>query len=441
MERTSKGIDWHNFLECHSIFHNLETQVISRILDTQVATEKKVQVGEIIIRQGEIGKKVFLIGSGIVKAVLKPENNDKGIDLITMEQGELFGEMALLDDKPRSATARAASDCTILEIDGAEFHKIVKKYPDIELKLLSILSKRVRQINDKILDIQHMAVDAKLDIFNSKLNSELKVFDATLDAAQAVFDQTNIRTNEVITSTERTQSQTKLFITSIGTIFTMMGIVLGWFGLNQYNNLITAVETIKVEVEQSKEEVEQSKKQVRQSLEEIAEVSKTAQQVKPVLDKVSSLSQTVSQQKLYQFKEALDSDNQNQAVLSYENLLKSDTYLALKEIESKILQKDNNNYQDHTHLLALMLDSSDSFEDKVQVYFLLLSNAILINREQFKNGQNFEQVFSEFKQYIQVNSEKTTTINLSSLETAFAKQTSSEQKRAFARLKQLVPNP
>ena len=87
-----------------------------------------------------------------------------------------------------------------------------------------------------------------------------------------------------------------------------------------------------------------------------------------------------------------------------------------------------------------MLDSSDAFEDKVRVYFLLLSNAILVDKKQFKNDQHFEQVLSEFKQYLQENSGQAVAIESPSLESAFAKQPS-ERKKYFARIKQLIPNP
>lgn len=434
------SLDWQDLLEHHSVFYSLDSQDIAAILTPSVSTEKQCQAGHIILKQGELGDKVFLIASGTVKVALQPEN-DKEIDLITLERGDIFGEMALLEDKPRSATARAVTDCTLLQINGAEFHKLVKLHPEIEFKLLSILSQRVRQINNKLLAIQQMDVDAKFDLFNSKLNAELKVFDAALDAAQTVFEQINIRTNEVITSAERSHSQAKIFVTAVGTVFTTLGLLLGGFGLNQYNNLITTVEAIKGEVEQSHKEVEHSKEQVTKHLAEISEVNQVAQQAKPILSKAHALSLAVSQQRLYQFKEALNTDNPNLAISSYENLLKQDTSLALREMELKITQKVNGRYPDYTSLLLSMLNSTDAVEEKAQVYFLLLSNAILVNRDQFQNGQSFEQVLTQFQSYIERNRDQGLNLKTSTFETAVAGQSSIAQQQRFDQIKQLLPLP
>lgn len=440
-EQDTYTLDWQDFLEHHSVFYSLGKQDIADILVTSVSAERQYPAGQIILRQGEAGDKVFLIAAGTVKVALQPQETDKEIDLIALERGDIFGEMALLEDKPRSATARAMSDCTLLQIDGKAFHTLVQHHPEIEFKLLSILSQRVRQINNKILAIQQMDVDAKLDLFNSKLNAELKVFDAALDAAQTVFEQINIRTNEVITRAERSQYQAKLFVTAVGTVFTTLGLLLGWFGLNQYNNLIAAVETIKGEVEESHQEVEHSKAQVKTHLAEISEVNQVAQQVRPILTQVNSLNQAVSQQRLYQFKEALNTDNPNQALMSYGHLLEPDTNLALKEIELRMTRKVEGRYEDFTPLLLSLLNATPSFGDKAQVYFLLLSNAILVDRDQFKNGQSFEQVLAEFQTYLHRNQGPGMRINPSTLETVFADQSSPIQQKRFAQVKQLLPTP
>lgn len=438
--QTTYSLDWQDFLEHHSVFYSLASKDIADILTTSVSSERQYQGGHIILKQGEPGDKVFLIASGTVKVTLQPDN-DKEIDLISLERGDIFGEMALLEDKARSATARAVTECTLLQLDGNFFHDLVKQHPEIEFKLLSILSQRVRQINNKVLAIQQMDVDGKLDLFNSKLNAELKVFDAALDAAQTVFEQINIRTNEVITSAERSQSQAKIFVTAVGTVFTTLGLLLGWFGLNQYNNLITTVEAIKGDVEQSHKQVEHSKGQVKKHLADITEVHQVAQQVRPIFNKVNSLSQAVSQQRLYQFKEALKTDNPNQAILSYEHLLEQDTNLALKEIELKIIRKDNGTHSDYTPLLLSMLSSTTSVEDKAQVYFLLLSNAILVDRDQFKNGQSFDQMLTQFQNYIQSNRDQGISIETSQLQAAFVDQSSITQQQRFAQVKQLLPLP
>ncbi len=104
----------------------------------------------IIIREGEYGQDVYLIISGKVVVTEKSEKTKKYKVLATLGPGEIFGEMAILDEQPRSATLIAATPCKILVLSPENFEKVFKSHPRWALKILHALSKRVLNAFEQI---------------------------------------------------------------------------------------------------------------------------------------------------------------------------------------------------------------------------------------------------------------------------------------------------
>ena len=97
--------------------------------------------GEFIFHQGEPGGFMYVILEGEVDILL----NDRVI--ATFNQGHIFGEMALLDEEPRSAGAFAKTDCKIVPIDKDSFLYLVQNTPYFALHVMKILSMKVRTVN------------------------------------------------------------------------------------------------------------------------------------------------------------------------------------------------------------------------------------------------------------------------------------------------------
>ncbi|KJR43703.1 serine/threonine protein kinase with PASTA sensor(s) [Candidatus Magnetoovum chiemensis] len=110
--------------------------------------------GEIIFREGSIGDKLYIIITGIVLITKNISNKDRDMLLATIKQGDCFGEMAIMDNSPRFATAKAGSDCYLLEINEAVLRNAE---PIICLKLYrnlgSILSDKLRKSDEKIAEL------------------------------------------------------------------------------------------------------------------------------------------------------------------------------------------------------------------------------------------------------------------------------------------------
>jgi len=112
---------------------------------TNACQERNYKAGSTLIKQGDTGVGLYVIISGTVR-VTQANNPDKAeVDLGTAGPGSVLGEMSLLDDLPRSATVTAITDVTALLLPVWEFRTTLRNQPDIALRLLSVLSHRLRK--------------------------------------------------------------------------------------------------------------------------------------------------------------------------------------------------------------------------------------------------------------------------------------------------------
>lgn len=104
--------------------------------------------GETVIKQNEVGETVFLIIDGKVEVIME-QGNDQEVVLDHISSGGAFGEMALIDDAPRSATIRTVEPCRFLILHKQEFKETAMEFPRISLQICSVLSQRIRILHGK----------------------------------------------------------------------------------------------------------------------------------------------------------------------------------------------------------------------------------------------------------------------------------------------------
>ena len=112
-------------------------------MTAQVLERRTYPDGERIFREGDEGLYAYLVQSGGVE--IYREGTEK--ILTTVGPGGIFGEMALIDGKPRAASARSAGGCTVVIINRANFQHRVKKSDPFVQGLLKILVDTVRRMN------------------------------------------------------------------------------------------------------------------------------------------------------------------------------------------------------------------------------------------------------------------------------------------------------
>jgi CRP-like cAMP-binding protein len=103
-----------------------------------------VAAGEVIFREGEEGKVLYYIQQGEVELTVN------GKPLGTLGEGSIFGEMAIIESGPRSATAKARSDCRLVAVDEKRFLFLVQQTPFFALNVMRTLAKRLREMDARI---------------------------------------------------------------------------------------------------------------------------------------------------------------------------------------------------------------------------------------------------------------------------------------------------
>jgi CRP/FNR family cyclic AMP-dependent transcriptional regulator len=105
------------------------------------------QRGELIFREGDLESHFFIVESGQVQIFSLGKQGQK-IDICTIGEGESFGEFALLDKAPRSASALALTECTVIKVSEKGYQQLVDDIPVWASSMLSSFIKRIKNMND-----------------------------------------------------------------------------------------------------------------------------------------------------------------------------------------------------------------------------------------------------------------------------------------------------
>jgi CRP-like cAMP-binding protein len=122
---------------------------------------RSVAKGSTIFQKGDAGVGLIGIVSGSVKiSVTSADGRDIVLNII--RPGEVFGEIALLDGRARTANATAMSDCDLIVIERREFLPFLRSEPDVTLKLMEILCSRLRKTSEQVQDVTFLNLSTRL---------------------------------------------------------------------------------------------------------------------------------------------------------------------------------------------------------------------------------------------------------------------------------------
>ena len=117
----------------------------------QAMEKQQYFAGDRIFEIGDQGDHLYIIVSGKVGISLDSKSSDKSY-IATLSSGDCFGEMNLLDDLPRSATAEVIEDTTLLSLEKTRLRGLIQSYPDMSIGMLRSLSLRLRDANQKLVN-------------------------------------------------------------------------------------------------------------------------------------------------------------------------------------------------------------------------------------------------------------------------------------------------
>lgn len=132
-----------------SLFANLTPTQLDLI--AQRCVKRVVKAHTVLFQEKDAGSEFYIIISGAVKIYTSRDGEDKVLSIIT--QGDSFGELALLDGKPRSASAATLEDSVLFVLDKPNFLDVLQEHFDITIAILQELSQRLRDTNQHIHDL------------------------------------------------------------------------------------------------------------------------------------------------------------------------------------------------------------------------------------------------------------------------------------------------
>ena len=110
------------------------------------------QDGELIIKQGEVGDCMFIVLEGQVEVLV--EGEDGRVKLSTRGEGEIIGEMAIIEREVRSATVRARGPVRLLTLDTKNFLRRMHEDPSLVYRLLRTMSQRIHELSNEVAQLK-----------------------------------------------------------------------------------------------------------------------------------------------------------------------------------------------------------------------------------------------------------------------------------------------
>jgi CRP/FNR family cyclic AMP-dependent transcriptional regulator len=126
------------------LFQGVDTPELHLI--SQQMTEQSYDAGAVVFHEGDVGDRLFVILTGTMHVYVEREG--KTITYALMRARECFGEMALIEDAPRSATVRAEVPTHCLTLSKQGFLNLIQRHPQIALTIMKSLCQRLRHTNE-----------------------------------------------------------------------------------------------------------------------------------------------------------------------------------------------------------------------------------------------------------------------------------------------------
>jgi CRP/FNR family transcriptional regulator len=142
-----------------SVFSTLSPEELERV--AQVAVPRRFAAGEVIFKEGDEGTSCYIVRSGRARAI-REHPDGRSITLAHFARGDIFGEMAMLDGERRSATVETVEGTETIAIPSADMHRLLREYPDISVKLIAALGRRLRHTNERLARQSFQTVQSRV---------------------------------------------------------------------------------------------------------------------------------------------------------------------------------------------------------------------------------------------------------------------------------------
>ena len=152
-----------------SLFANLPQKSLDEL--EQLSVLRRYPKNTILFIEGDDSTHLYIVKKGKVSASVAGDDGREVI-LNYMGEGDYFGELALLDGQPRSATVRTVTACEVVAIARSSFQELLKTNPEFVTQVVAELTKRVRDLTDSVKDLALLDVYGRVSNVLEKLSDE-----------------------------------------------------------------------------------------------------------------------------------------------------------------------------------------------------------------------------------------------------------------------------
>ncbi len=158
-----------------------------------VTVPRDFAAGEMVFREGDSSDTCYVMRSGRVRA-LREHTDGRTITLATFGPGDIFGELAMFDDERRSATIEALEATETAAILGSDMRRLLRAHPEIAVKLLAALGRRLRETNERLTrqsfqTVQSRVASALLELVSTAQGEGAGDSDVLITATQSELAQ------------------------------------------------------------------------------------------------------------------------------------------------------------------------------------------------------------------------------------------------------------
>jgi CRP/FNR family transcriptional regulator len=141
------------------VFAGLSEEDLAAI--AEVSVSRRFDAGEVVFREGDGGDTCYIVRSGLARAV-RQHSDGRSITLAHFGPGDIFGELAMFDEEPRSATVDVIEEVEVVAIPGRDMQRLMREHAAIAVKLNAALAQRLRATNERLARQSFQTVQSRV---------------------------------------------------------------------------------------------------------------------------------------------------------------------------------------------------------------------------------------------------------------------------------------
>lgn len=126
-----------------------------------VSVPRSFDAGQVIFREGDASDTCYIVRQGHARAI-RAHGDGRTLTLAHFGPGDIFGELAMFDDERRSATVETLDRVDAVAVLGADMRRLLREYPDLAVKLVIALGRRLREANERIARQSFQTVQSRV---------------------------------------------------------------------------------------------------------------------------------------------------------------------------------------------------------------------------------------------------------------------------------------